>query len=248
MRDSLPAEARALTEERVEVAGTVEVSYEDHRGFSVLRHVLDTGTARYTLHFSTDAPGWTSGQQVRVRGVRVQNALALEGDPTPINAVSPALDSLAGEQRTLVMLVNFRDNNATPYTTAFASGVVFGTTDGYLRETSAGAVSLAGDVVGWFTINMDSTVCDTATLATLAKQAAVGAGTNPAQSARHVYAFPGTRAAGGGSARLAATRRKPGSTATWQSRWLATSSATTSGSITRATWTAARRRLAPAAR
>ena len=88
------------------------------------------------------------------------------------------------------MLVNFRDKKATPYTTAFATDIVFGTTDGYLRETSAGAVSLAGDVVGWFTINMDSTVCDTTTLATLAKQAAVGAGTNPAQYARHVYAFP----------------------------------------------------------
>ena len=110
MRDSLPAEARALTEERVDVTGTVDVSYEDHRGFSVLRHVLDTGTARYTLHFSTDAPGWTSGQQVRVRGVRVQNALALDGDPTPITAVSSAVEALAGEQRTLVMLVNFRDN------------------------------------------------------------------------------------------------------------------------------------------
>ena len=190
MRDSLPAAARTLTEEHVDVSGTVEVSYEDHRGFSVLRHVLDTGAARYTLHFSSEAPGWTSGQQVRVRGVRVQNALALDSAPTPINAVASAVESLAGEQRTLVMLVNFRDKPATPYTTAFASGVVFGTTDGYLREASAGAVSLAGDVIGWFTINMDSTVCDTTTLATLAKQAAVGAGTDPTRYSRLVYAFP----------------------------------------------------------
>ena len=190
MRDSLPLAAQALTEERVDLTGTVDVLYEDNRGFSVLRHVLDTGTARLTLYFSTDAPGWTSGQQVRVRGVRVQNALALDGDPTPINAVSSAAELLTGEQRTLVMLVNFRDKQTTPYSTAFAASVVFGATDGYLRETSAGAVSLAGDVVGWFTINMDSTVCDTTTLATLAKQAAVDAGTNPGQYARLVYAFP----------------------------------------------------------
>ena len=42
LRDSLPGGARALTEERVDLTGTVDVSYEDHRGFSVLRHVLDT--------------------------------------------------------------------------------------------------------------------------------------------------------------------------------------------------------------
>ena len=191
MRDSLPAEARALTEERVDLTGTVEVSYEDHRGFSVLRHVLDTGTTRYALHVSSDAPAWTSGHQVSVRGVRVQEALVLDGATATITLGATAgLAGSTGEQRLLVVLVNFRDKALQPYTVAAAAAEIFGRTDGYLRENSANATSLSGDVVGWFTIAMDSTVCDTATLATLAKSAAEGAGVTLGNYSRLVYAFP----------------------------------------------------------
>lgn len=180
-----------LPGDRVELAGTVEVSYEDHRGFSRLTHVLDTGRGRYTLQFPGEPPAWTTGQRVRMRGVRVQNTLALDGDGVANLAAAPAaLAGATGDQRTLVMLVNFRNSPTQPYTPAFAASVVFGSTDGYLRENSAGATSLSGDVVGWHTIDMDDTVCDTTQLATKAQQAATAAGANLSLYSRYVYAFP----------------------------------------------------------
>lgn len=190
-RDGLPPAARALTEEHVDLSGTIEVSYEDHRGFSRLRHVLDTGTTRYSLHFSSDPPGWTTGQRIRVRGVRVNDALALDGNATTTSA-SPlqALAGTAGEQRTLVILVSFRDTPAPPYPTTHAADVVFSQTDGFFRENSGGAAWITGDVYGWFTIDMPSTICDTTTLATLAKAAAQGAGATLSNYQRYVYAFP----------------------------------------------------------
>ena len=56
VRDGLPPQAKALTEEHVELTGTVEVAYEDHRTFSRLRYALDTGTGRYSLHFAANSP------------------------------------------------------------------------------------------------------------------------------------------------------------------------------------------------
>lgn len=189
-RNSLPATARANTEEYVDLAGTVSVSYEDHREFSRLRHVLDTGAGRYLLHFASEPPGWMTGDRIRARGVRVQNTLALEGSGTSTMGTTAELAGASSQQRTLVMLVNFLNDAAQPYTTAHAYDLVFNTTDGYLRESSAGATALAGDVVGWFTVNMDSSVCDTTMLATLAKQAATGAGAHLSLYSRFVYAFP----------------------------------------------------------
>jgi hypothetical protein len=191
VRDRLPAAARALTEDQVDVTGTVEISYEDHRQFSRLRHVLDTGTARYALHFATTPPGWMSGQRVRIRGVRVRDAIALNGDSTSTAGGSfPVGAAASGEQRVLMMLVNFRDNPVQPYTAAHAHDVVFGTTDGFFRESSAGTAFLVGDVLGWFTVDMDSTVCNTTTLGALAREAATSAGADLSQYSRFLYAFP----------------------------------------------------------
>ena len=189
VRDGLPPQAKAFTEEHVELAGTVEVSYEDHRTFSRLRHALETDAGRYSLHFAANMPDWLSGQQVRLRGVRLQAMLALDGSQTTTTSV-PALPLASGEQRTLVILVNFRDKATTPYTTAHAADVVFTQTDGYFAENSGGRAWLTGDVYGWFTIAMDSTVCDTTTLANLAKAAAQGAGATLANYSRFLYAFP----------------------------------------------------------
>lgn len=192
VRNSLPPSVRELTEEHVILSGTLEVSYEDHRSFSRLRHVLDTGSGRYGLHFSSEPDGWTTGARVRVRGVRVQTELALGGDAvSSTSSTAPAtLNGATGPQRTVMILVNFRNNPVQPYTPAQAHDIVFASTDGYFREASAGAASLAGDVFGWFTIGMDSSTCDTTMIATLARDAATRAGADLSLYSRRVYAFP----------------------------------------------------------
>src|SRR6202040_3472202 len=57
-------------------------------------------------------------------------------------------------------------------------------------ENSYGQTWLTGDVFGWYTIALSSTVCDYSTLATQAKSAAAAAGVNLSNYPRHVIAFP----------------------------------------------------------
>lgn len=193
VRDGLPAGLRQLVEERVELEGEAQVFYEDHHGFSRVNHTIQTNRGRFSLHFASGVPDWMTGDRVRVRGVRVQDALALDASTTSTTSTAGTLAVLSGasgEQRTLVVLVNFRDSPIRPYTTAHASNIVLGTTDGYLRENSSSNLWLTGDVMGWFTIAMDSTVCDTNNLATMAKQAATAAGADLTRYRRFVYAFP----------------------------------------------------------
>ena len=190
LRQALPAAARVATEEHVDLTGTVRVWYEDGRGASRLHHVLESGRTRYRLHFAGSPPGWTSGDRVRVRGVRVEETLALSGDSASTTRLSTAIAGAAGAQRTLLILVNFQNDPVQPYTPAVARSIVFGSTDGYVREVSGERTWLEGDVFGWFTIELASTACDTTQLATLAKQAAAAAGANLSQYSRLVYAFP----------------------------------------------------------
>lgn len=195
-RAALPADVRDLVEEHVTLEGTLEVYAEDYpRGHRIVRY-LQTARDRLSLHFAGEAPGLLSGSRVRVRGVRVGDALALGGGTSKpgggesLEPLAAALPDTFGEQRTLVILVNFRDKATEPYTTQHAWDVVFGATSAWDLEGSAGQTWLTGDVYGWFTIPLDSTVCDTSKLASYARQAAANAGAVLSQYRRLVYGFP----------------------------------------------------------
>ena len=192
LRASLPAAVRSDVEQHVELEGTLEVLQEDYANGARLRHFLTSGGMRVSLHFATTPPGRQTGDRVRLRGVLLDNMLALDTGTTSVQTVTaPAAGSNAlGSQSTLVLLVNFQDNPVEPYTLSYAEGVVFTTTSNFYREGSYQQTWLTGNVFGWFTIAMSSTICDTLTLASLAQQAATAAGVTLSRYARYVYAFP----------------------------------------------------------
>jgi hypothetical protein len=192
LRASLPTAVRTDVEQHVEIEGTLEVLQEDYANGARLRHFLDSGGTRLSLHFATNPPGHLTGDRVRVRGVLLDNMLALDSSTTSVQTVTaPAAGSNTfGSQSTLVLLVNFQDNPVAPYTLSETEGVVFTTTSNFDREGSYQQTWLTGNAFGWFTIAMSSTVCDTLTLAGLAQQAATGAGVNLSLYTRYVYVFP----------------------------------------------------------
>jgi hypothetical protein len=96
-----------------------------------------------------------------------------------------------GEQRTLVVLVNFQDDPSEPWTTDYARDVVFNRVSNFFLENSRGQTWFTGDVVGWFTLPMSAKVCDASLLASLANQAAASSGMDLTAYKRYVYAFPG---------------------------------------------------------
>jgi len=199
LRVALPAERRSgfpsavqdELEEQVEIEGVLEVLHEDRDLDSRYLYFLEAAGERLSLHFAADPPtDHQTGARIRVTGVRVGTALALQSGSTSVQALSVALPNTFGAQKTLVMLVNFQDKATQPYTVSTAQGIVFTTTSNFDLENSFQQTWLTGDVVGWYTIPLSSTVCDYSSLATYAKQAATAAGVNLSAYTRYVYAFP----------------------------------------------------------
>src|SRR3990167_9305922 len=198
-------------ERPLQVEGTLEVRYEDFPdGSHHLRHFLETPFGeRFELSFAKDAPRHGNGKRVRLDGVLFGQAqagrdgvLALEdgdsgvvwldnaGSNTTLDgSVVPSVEYSLGEQRSLMILVNFSDNTAQPWTTAQAKGM-FDTLDAYIRENSAGRSWLSGAVSGWHTIALSSTVCDSYSLRNQARYAASQNGYNLSNYDRFIYVFP----------------------------------------------------------
>jgi hypothetical protein len=190
VRAGLPAAIQPDVEEVVTLDGELEVFHEDYAQSSRYRHFLQTATERLSLHFAKEAPNLLTGTRVRVRGVRLGEALALDGTGGSVQPLSAVAPNTFGAQKTIVILVNFQDNASQPYTASQAQSVAFTTTSNHYKENSFQQTWLTGDVAGWFTIPMSSTVCNTSTLASYAKQAATAAGYNLSNYTRYVYGFP----------------------------------------------------------
>ncbi len=190
VRAGLPAAIQPDVEEEMTLDGEMQVFHEDYAKSSRYRHFLQTATERLSLHFAVEAPQLPTGTHVRVRGVRLGQALALDGTGGSVQPLSSVAPNTFGVQKTIVILVNFQDKATQPYTPSQAQGVAFTTTSNHYKENSFQQTWLAGDVAGWFTIPLSSTVCNTSTLASYAKQAATAAGYNLSNYTRYVYGFP----------------------------------------------------------
>ncbi|MGR8981716.1 MAG: NEW3 domain-containing protein, partial [Gammaproteobacteria bacterium] len=171
---------------------------------------------QYSVHFAKEMPDVLSGARVKAKGlvlygIKAKDAgetagamavddgnggLVLLAAPGGKNSGSggsttttTSLPNTLGAQQTLVILVNFYDNATQPYTPATAQNVIFDTVSKFYLEASYQQTSVTGDVKGWFTINSSATVCDTATIASEAKNAASKV-VNLSSYSHLVYAFP----------------------------------------------------------
>lgn len=184
----LPSQAAAPALAAIE--GTLDVQYEDSDRGARLLHYLDTGTRRVRLQFTGPPPDLLTGARIRARGRLNGDTLALTSDATTVQTLSSGLANTFGDQRTIVILVNFQNAATQPYTPATAASVTFSTTSNWYVENSYRQTSLSGDVYGWFTIAMDNTTCDTNKIASLADAAATNAGAALANYTRKIYGFP----------------------------------------------------------
>ena len=92
-----------------------------------------------------------------------------------------------------MILFGFSDDASQPYTAGTATQIAF--TNGnavanYYDEESRGAVTVTGQVFGWYQIPSSKATCDPFTWATQAKAAATAAGVDLAAFTNYVYAFP----------------------------------------------------------
>jgi hypothetical protein len=201
VRANLLSDVQPYIEECVEIEGELEVQVEDYHDRSRLLHFLvpsENGKeridTRLSLHFAVELPtDLHTGTRVRLSGVRIGQAVALESGYTSVEALATALPNTFGEQKTAVILVNFTNDQSQP-TTAARMKTVMAASDQFYREVSYQQTSLAADVFGWYTLPMTNAVCSTSNIKTYADQAAAAASVNLAPHARRVYMFPYTSA------------------------------------------------------
>jgi len=192
-------EARAHSQQgqavgqQVELEGVLEFAIEDTPMGEVFRYAVTVGSQRWNVQMppgQQKIKNLRSGSRVRVRGRAIgQNTLDL-GNDGEMTALDLAAPNTFGAQRTAIILVNFSDNLGQPVTAGDAASVTFGSVNNFYLENSYGQTSLCGDVYGYYTIPMSSSVCDTYLLSSQADQAAAGAGVNLSVYTRKIYAFP----------------------------------------------------------
>ena len=202
LRQNAPAGVRNFIEEQVDMDGELEVLHEDRAQGSRFVYKLKAFGLDYSLNFRKDPPTHlSSGARVTVRGVRVNTALALDSGASVQAAAAPIAPNTFGQQNTLVILVNFRNNTSQPYDTA-AAGAVFNTTSNFFLENSYQQTYLNTTIRGWYTLDMDAPYyitnadgtktyyCDYSSISSKADAAATSAGVSLSSYTRKVYAFP----------------------------------------------------------
>jgi hypothetical protein len=201
---SLHPSLRGYFEQSTDLDGELEVMYQENDTESRLLHFLLVGDQRLALRFSGHAPeGFLTGDHVHVHGVRVGDEIALDGvaDGTDTTSATTSAGiqltqsatyvapNTFGQQKVLVLLVNFTDNTSQPWTIDQVRNTVFTSVNNYYLEASYQQTWLTGDVFGWYTLPIASS-CTESTIGTAAKQAAAAAGINIANYNHVVYAYP----------------------------------------------------------
>jgi hypothetical protein len=197
----IPAEYQDYFEKRGQIKGELEVIAECDENDGRNLFYLNTEKERFELYFAVKAEReLLTGANITVKGVRVGNAFAVGEDSLQIdrdNSQSAELEILSnttGEQKLLVLLVNFQNNTSQPYTIDQVNNLIFNHSNSssvtnFYREVSFGQTWLAGDTRGWFTLNMTDG-CDYARIASNAKSAAQNAGINLSAYNRFMYIYP----------------------------------------------------------
>jgi hypothetical protein len=245
VRSRLPSRVSAYLEKEAQLEGTLEILHEDWPTGGRYRYHLHSTGGRYSLHFANRQPTHLlTGARIRIRGVQIGTTLALDGS-TSIQTVAPApVPNTFGAQKTLVILVTFQNNPTEPYTLSDAQSLVFGTTSTFFLENSYQQTWLTGDAVGWYTIPLDSTTCDSGGIATYAEARPPPQGSicrpTPTASMPSPQTPPVPSRV---QRRSAATPRGPGSTGPATCLWeqSATSWGITSASFTHTPWYATER-------
>ncbi|MCL1058692.1 Ig-like domain-containing protein [Shewanella gelidimarina] len=214
-RSGMPDDVLAMLTQKRELKGELQVSYVDYADSSQshLRHSLMTENGPIELYLSknTQADALYPGTRVTAKGwmftddnsdemdssALVLNdeldSLALLADPsvaiTTATVSESMLSNTTGEQRTLVLLVNFQNNTSQPWTVEQAQELVFGRVNDYYQEASYGRTWLSGDVQGYFTLPIDAT-CSTNAVDNYGRQAVIDSGIDVNNYDRWIYLYP----------------------------------------------------------
>ncbi|HSE56932.1 MAG TPA: flagellar export protein FliJ, partial [Candidatus Paceibacterota bacterium] len=203
----MPADVLALVEAKTKMEGTLVIIHTDTPGEGTYQTTLETkGGKAYTVHTAGGSLKKISdGSTVSIEGyVLGYQLVTADASAATVLAAAP-VNSSVGEQKTLVMLVNFSDNPTQPWTPAQVNTMYFGTPtenpqslNSYYRENSYNQTWYTGAVAGWFTIEKSqlSSICSMTDLQTVIDPLAAAAGFDISAYGHKVYMYPTTYCTG----------------------------------------------------
>ncbi len=203
----------------VTLSGTLRLYHVDDFADDVGHdaYAIETADGTVPLEIRGPAPEAWNGARVQIHGtwtgsvvrvplaanraslVRVSAAprrqvtavLGADGQTVHLVAGTP-LASAA--KKVAVILFNFSDDTSQPYTPTTAGAVAFSNGNAvasFFEEESRGAVTVTGQVFGWYTISASKADCaNVFTWSSLARDAAAAAGVDLSPFTNFVYAFP----------------------------------------------------------
>ena len=153
--------------------GTLEVFHADffEAGVSDTVYTLNTQDGRkIQLHPTGNIHvGLESGTKVKVKGIIIDDEMAFDASQPiqdqnfrgGIDIISqPGNPPVIGEQKSIIILFNFLDDNSQPFTPSDMSQRIFGDSNSanfFYREASYNNIFLTGNVVGWYTVPINKT-------------------------------------------------------------------------------------------
>jgi hypothetical protein len=142
---------------------------------------------------------------MRNRKLNVEDGAVIEAATT---------NHAVGEQRQLLMLFNFQDQPSNkPWTAAYIQDLLFNQVNQYYQQVSYGQTWVTGDMVGWYTIPVNSTDCS-ANRTQAAEDGARALGYNPDNYSHKIYIYPSTSCASSGGTTWVSTDSS-GNVKTW---------------------------------
>ncbi|MEK7552935.1 MAG: hypothetical protein AAB505_02400 [Patescibacteria group bacterium] len=160
---SFPPEIQDQFESRVQVTGVVKAyqfdDFDQPEKSRLVYTLKQPKEKELFLPTGLTTPSLVAGAKVEVTGYKIGQFLLADQNFGAIRVTqpAPAIEAI-GDQKTLVVLVNFLDSNSTPpFTPEQAESIVFGGQfQNFFKEQSYNKISFSGDVSGWHTVPRDN--------------------------------------------------------------------------------------------
>ncbi|KKR76282.1 MAG: Peptidase M11 gametolysin [Candidatus Levybacteria bacterium GW2011_GWA2_40_8] len=202
VRDGLSPEVQKYIEKESEQEGELQVlhfdNFKEKKQKTEYRLLIKDGKkikATYKLNFAKKVPNILTGSKVRAKGYQLDDHMVIQGgEGGGFEIIDPQEPSAIGDQKTLVLLFNFKDDNTEPVSKQEVDNYIFGdanSAEAYFKETSYGKTSFSGDIVGYFKIPYSNIDCNqNYEWSISADSVAFANGYDTASYSRIVYVFP----------------------------------------------------------
>ncbi|MEK7621870.1 MAG: hypothetical protein AAB415_01695 [Patescibacteria group bacterium] len=156
----IPQDLRGNLEQAATLTGRLEVMHIDDFEHENSRYdySLVVGNTKYAL-YPTEPILSASGAVMKVTGSQLEEVIVAEASKFQIITAAPRPEAV-GDQKTLILLVNFLDSGPPPKTPQEIYDLTFnGQFQKFYHEQSYGKIKFTGDVKGWYTLPRNSGGC-----------------------------------------------------------------------------------------